>query len=182
MRRHVVWLTALLTAALAGCGVGETGPASAGPPASGLRAPGSVQYYAQVYFVGPYGVQAVARRVKPPAGPQQALDLLLEGPDAAERARGLITEVPAMPGRPTATAGAGAVDLYLPVPVARMSGGGLGVTQLICTAANAQVPGGKQPPAVDVRVHEADTPGIWTVRCNAAGNVLPVPNASPSSP
>ncbi|MEU3370629.1 hypothetical protein ABZ734_09140 [Streptomyces sp. NPDC006660] len=178
MRRHAVALTAALMAVGAGCGVGTSGPVPAGPPASGLRAPGSVRSYAQVYFVGPYGVQAVARRVTPPAGPQQALDLLLAGPDAAERARGLITEVPPMPGRPTATAGSGAVDLYLPVPVARMNGGGLGVTQLVCTVANAVVPGGKQPSAVDVRVHEAATPGIWTVRCTASGNVLPVPDAS----
>ncbi|MFI6048920.1 hypothetical protein ACIBCO_02390 [Streptomyces violascens] len=178
MRRHLVRLPAVLTLALAGCGIGTTGPAPAGPPASGLREPGSVAAYAQLYFVSPVGVQAVARRVNSPASPQQALDLLLAGPDAAERARGLITEVPPMPGRPTATAQSGAVDLYLPVPVARMNGGGLGVTQLICTAANAEVPGGKQPPDVDVRVHEADTPGIWTVRCNAAGNVIPVPNPS----
>uniref|UniRef100_A0AAU2UX56 Lipoprotein n=1 Tax=Streptomyces sp. NBC_00003 TaxID=2903608 RepID=A0AAU2UX56_9ACTN len=176
MRRQLVCVSAVLTAALTGCGIGATGPAPAGPPASGLRRPGSTDYYAQLYFVSPFGVQAVARRVNSPAGPQQALDLLLAGPDTAERARGLITEVPAMPGRPTATAESGAVDLYLPVPVAKMNGGGLGVTQLVCTAANAEVPGGKQPPAVDVRVHEAGTPGIWTVRCNAAGNVLPVPN------
>ncbi|MFJ4473837.1 hypothetical protein [Streptomyces xanthochromogenes] len=179
MRRRLVSLGAVLTAALAGCGVGTAGPAPAGPPASGLRAPGSVQYNAQVYFVGPYGVRAVTRRVSHPASPQQALDLLLKGPDAAERARGLITEVPSMPGRPIATAEAGAVDLYLPVSVAGMTdGGGLGVTQLVCTAANAVVPGGKQPPAVDVRVHEPGIPGTWTVRCNAAGNVVPVPNGS----
>lgn len=87
-----------------------------------------------------------------------------------------------MPGRPTATAGAGSVDLYLPLPVARMNGGGLGVTQLVCTVANAAIPGGKQPPAVDVRVHEKGTPGVWTVRCNAAGTVFPVPEASSSGP
>ncbi|MGW2866285.1 hypothetical protein [Streptomyces sp. NPDC001205] len=176
MRRPVIALTALLAASLAGCGIGATGPAPAGPPASGLRHPGSADYYAQLYFVSPFGMQAVARRVKSPVGPQQALDLLLAGPDPAERARGLITEVPAMPSRPTATAGAGAVDLYLPVPVAQMNGGGLGVSQLVCTAAGAEVPGGKQPPAVDVRVHEAHTQGTWTVRCNAAGNVIPVPS------
>ncbi|MFG3280578.1 hypothetical protein [Streptomyces sp. NPDC048111] len=178
MRRALGFLGAVLAGALAGCGVGTTGPEQAGAPASGLRRPGSVEHYAQLYFVGPYGVQAVARRVEAPAGPQEAIDLLLAGPGAAERARGLTTEVPA--GRPMASAGPGTVDLYLPVPVARMNGGGLGVTQLVCTAANAQVPGGKQPPEVDVRVHEAGTPGIWTVRCTAAGSVMPVPEPSRS--
>ncbi|MFE9370517.1 hypothetical protein ACFYM2_12195 [Streptomyces sp. NPDC006711] len=66
MRRHAVALAAALMAVGAGCGVGTSGPVPAGPPASGLRAPGSVRSYAQVYFVGPYGVQAVARRVTPP--------------------------------------------------------------------------------------------------------------------
>ncbi len=183
MRRHLIGcLTAVAAVVVTGCGVGTTGPTPAGPPASGLRVPGGEDHYAQLYFVGPFGVQAVARRVPAPAGPQRALDLLLEGPDAAERARGLITEVSTMPGRPTATAGAGSVDLYLPLPVARMNGGGLGVTQLVCTVANAAIPGGKQPPAVDVRVHEKGTPGVWTVRCNAAGTVFPVPEASSSGP
>ncbi|GAA2422599.1 hypothetical protein GCM10010388_07310 [Streptomyces mauvecolor] len=63
-----------------------------------------------------------------------------------------------------------------------MNRGGLDVTQLVCTAANAEVSGAKQPPAVDVRVHEAGAPGIWAVRCNAAGNVIPVPNPSQGVP
>ncbi|EPH40809.1 hypothetical protein STRAU_6133 [Streptomyces aurantiacus JA 4570] len=164
----------------AGCGIGSTGPVRAGGPASGLREPGSANHYAQLYFVSPQGVQAVTREVDTPATPQQALDLLLKGPDAAERARGLITEVPPIHGRLIARAADGAVDLHLPVPVSHMSGGGLGLSQIICTAANARVADGKQPPDVDVRVYEEgyDTP--WTVRCNAAGNVIPVPEPAPS--
>ncbi|MFC5219710.1 acyltransferase family protein [Streptomyces coerulescens] len=49
------------------------------------------------------------------------------------------------------------------------------ITQVICTAANADVPGGKQPPDVDVRIQEAGYSTAWTMRCNAAGNVVPVP-------
>ncbi|MBD0742706.1 hypothetical protein [Streptomyces sp. CBMA152] len=180
MRRRTCLTAVLFAACLAGCGISPTGPVPAGAPASGLRQPGSVSYQAQVYFVSPYGVQAVARHATTPVGPQQALDLLLEGPDDAERARGLITEVPPMYGQLVAKAGEGAVDLYLPVPVAKMSGGGLGLTQIICTAANAQVPGGRQPPDVDVRVHEKGIDTIWTVRCNAAGNVVPVPEPAAS--
>ncbi|MFI9644850.1 hypothetical protein ACIHAA_00930 [Streptomyces sp. NPDC052040] len=175
MKRQIAGAAALLTVLLAGCGIGPTGPVPAGAPASGLR-PGSVSHHVRLYFVGPYGLQAAVREVNAPATPQLALDLLLKGPDTAERARGLITEVPSLPGHLTARASDGTVDLNLPVPVAKMTGGGLGLSQIICTAANAEVPGGKQPPDVDVRVHEAGYATAWTVRCNAAGNVVPVPN------
>jgi hypothetical protein len=169
----------MLTVLAAGCAVGSTGPVPAGVPASGLREPGSATHYAQLYFVSPYGVQAVTREVDAPATPQQALDLLLKGPDAAERARGLITEVPPVHGRLVAKAADSAVDLHLPVPVANMTrGGGLGLSQIICTAANAQATDGKQPPDVNVRVYEEGYGTPWTIRCNAAGNVVPVPDPS----
>lgn len=176
MKRRLLLLAAVLSALSAGCGVGSTGPVPAGAPASGLQADSGTRY-AHLYFVGPYGIQSVSRKVEGPAPPQQALDLLLKGPDKAERARGLITEVPPLHGRLTARAANGAVDLYLPDPVAKMTrGGALGLSQIICTAANAQVPGDKQPPDVNVSVHEQGFSGAWTVRCNAAGNVVPLPS------
>ncbi|MFC4465732.1 hypothetical protein ACFPH6_14560 [Streptomyces xiangluensis] len=176
MKRQLTCLIAVLAVLSAGCGISSTGPVRAGVPASGLREPGSATPYAQLYFVSPYGIQPVTREVDAPATPQQALDLLLKGPDAAERARGLITEVPPLHGRLVAQAADGAVDLHLPVPVADMTGGGgLGLSQIICTAANARAAGGKQPPDVDVRVYEEGYGTPWTVRCNAAGNVVPVP-------
>lgn len=182
MKRRLASLVTLAVAVVgvlaAGCGVGSTGPVRAGDPASGLRDPESATHYAQLYFVSPYGLRAVSRKVGSPATPQQALDLLLKGPDSADRDRGLITEVPPIHGRLVARAADGAVDLRLPVPVANMAGGGLGLSQIICTAANARVAGGKQPPDVDVRVYEEgyDTP--WTVRCDAAGSVVPVPGSA----
>ncbi len=175
MKRPFVCVPVLLAALVTGCGVGATGPVPAGAPASGLQA-GTVSHYARLYFVGRYGIQAVPREVDTAVTPQRALDLLLKGPDQAERARGLITEVPRLHGRVIARAAEGAVDLHLPVPVAQMSGGGLGLSQIVCTVANADVPGGKQPPDVDVRVYEAGYSTAWTVRCDAAGNVVPVPN------
>ncbi|MFG2000618.1 hypothetical protein ACGFNU_15890 [Spirillospora sp. NPDC048911] len=176
MKHQLAWLAALSAALSAGCGVGSTGPVPAGAPASGLQA-GSLSHDAHLYFVGPYGLQAVTRELDASATPQETLDLLLKGPDTAERARGLITEVPRLHGRLTARAADGAVDLYLPMPVSNMNGGGgLGLSQIICTAANAEVPGGKPPPEVNVRVHEPGYSTIWIVRCNAAGNVVPVPN------
>ncbi|MXM68749.1 hypothetical protein GR925_36430 [Streptomyces sp. HUCO-GS316] len=181
MKRRLTCLIAFLGVLSAGCGIGSTGPVGAGGPASGLREPGSATHYAQLYFVSPYGIQPATREIDAPATPQQALDLLLEGPDAAERARGLITEVPLMDGRLVAQAADGAVDLHLPVPVANMTGGGsLGLSQIICTAANAQAADGKQPSDVDVRVYEEGFGTPWTIRCNEAGNVVPVPEPAPS--
>lgn len=173
MRRELSWFAVLLVALSAGCGVGSTGPVPAGAPASGLQATGSVPRSARLYFVGPYGLQAVTREVHASATPQQALDLLLKGPDTAEQARGLTTEVPPIrrQGRLAARAADSAVDVYLPVPVANMTGGSLGLSQIICTTANADVPGGKQSPDVEVRVHEPGYSTTWNVRCNAAGNV-----------
>ncbi|MEV5778507.1 hypothetical protein AB0L49_46155 [Streptomyces antimycoticus] len=84
MKRQIAWLAALLAAMPTGCGVGSTGPVPAGAPASGLRA-GSLSHYAHLYFVGPYGIQAVPREVDAPATPQQAIDLLLKGPGTGRR-------------------------------------------------------------------------------------------------
>ncbi|WP_367318323.1 hypothetical protein [Streptomyces sp. HUAS ZL42] len=183
MRRRLTCLIAFLGLLSAGCGIGSTGPVRAGGPAYGLREPGSATHYAQLYFVSSSGIQPASREVDAPATPQQALDLLIKGPDAAERARGLITEVPLMDGRLVARAAAdGAVDLHLPVSVANMTGGGgLGLSQIICTAANARAADGKQLSDVDVRVYEEGFGSPWTVRCNEAGNVVPVPVTSQGS-
>jgi len=176
MKRRLTCLVAVVGVLSAGCGIGSTGPVRAGAPASGLREPGSSHHYAQLYFVSPYGIQAVTREVDAPLTPQQALDLLLKGPDTAERARGLSTEVPPLGGGLVAQSADGAVDLRLPVTVANMTrGGGLGLSQVICTAADAQASDSKQSPEVDVRVYEDGYETPWTVRCNAAGNVVPVP-------
>ncbi|WP_413102443.1 hypothetical protein [Streptomyces sp. Inha503] len=177
MKRQLANVAVLLAFCSAGCGVGSAGPAPAGAPASGLHK-GSVSPYARLYFVGPYGLRAAIREVDAPVTPQQALDLLLKGPDTAERARGLSSEVSPDHGRLIARAADGAVDLYLPVTVADMTGGGsLGLSQIICTMANADLPGGKRPPDVDVRVHEPSYATAWTVRCDAAGNVVPLPRS-----
>lgn len=181
MKRRLTCLGAVLGALSAGCGIGTTGPVPAGAPASGLREPGSATHHARLYFVSPRGIQAVTREVDTSPTPQQALDLLLKGPDAAERARGLTTEVPPLHGRLSARSADGAVDLRLPVTVANMTGGGgLGLSQIICTAANARAADGEQPPDLDVRVYEEGYGTPWTVRCNAAGNVVPVPEPVPS--
>ncbi|WP_399880989.1 hypothetical protein ACGH7X_02170 [Streptomyces sp. BBFR51] len=169
-------LVAVVAVAVAGCGIGPTGPVHAGAPASGVQRPGGEARTARLYFAGPYGVQSVTRSVDRPPSPQQALELLLEGPTPAERERGLTTRVPPMDGQLTATASDGAVDVVVPVQV---STGELDVTavgQLACTAAHADVPGDSPATRVDIRIHEnlnrSRTP--WTVRCGPGGNVTPV--------
>ncbi|MEU6991080.1 hypothetical protein ABZ953_10550 [Streptomyces sp. NPDC046465] len=176
MRKKRLPLPPLLVGLLflaAGCGVTETGPEGAGTPASGIQRPGTHADYARLYFVGPYGLRAATRPTDRLLLPQQALGLLLEGPTDAERERGLISEVPSMNGRLTATATAGTVDIYLPVNVAELEVAA--VSQLTCTAAHADVPGGRRPTDVDVRFHENldRSPAPWTVRCDAAGNAHP---------
>ncbi|NEC37243.1 hypothetical protein G3I66_29310, partial [Streptomyces rubrogriseus] len=61
----------------------------------------------------------------------------------------------------------------------RVSAGDLDVTavsQLVCTAAHADVPGGRPAERVDVRIHESGTRAAtpWTLRCGAGGTATPV--------
>ncbi|RPK54048.1 hypothetical protein EES43_29715 [Streptomyces sp. ADI96-02] len=167
-------LLAVLTGwGAAGCGLGSTGPVPAGAPASGFQGQ-SGGASVRLYFVGRDGLQAVSRPAATAPDPQAALDLLVRGPDEAERARGLTTEVAASEDRLTAGVADGTVDLRLAESVALMRGmGGLGLAQIICTVANADVPGGRQSTEVDVRVYEPRSDDPWMVRCDAAGNVIP---------
>ncbi|MBZ6210838.1 GerMN domain-containing protein [Streptomyces olivaceus] len=176
-KRAALAPTALLAALATGCGIGTTGPVQAGAPASGIQRPGTESTTVRLYFAGPYGTRPVTRRTDGPLSPQQALDLLLDGPTDAERERGLKTNVlPTAAGHLTATTSDGGVDLAVPL---RVSSGELDVTavsQLVCTAAHADLPGDPPATGVDVRFHEAgvqyDRP--WTLRCGAGGNATPV--------
>ncbi|WP_406146180.1 hypothetical protein [Streptomyces sp. NBC_01012] len=166
----------LLTAAAVGCGIRPTGPVDAGAPASGVPRAGTEARSARLYFSGPYGIQSVPRLTGRPLSPQHALDLLLKGPDAAERKRGLVSQVPPMGGQLTANATTDAVDVLVPVSV---SSGDLDVTaisQIACTAAHAEVPGAEGPAQIDIRIHEnlvrSDSP--WTVRCGPDNIAVPV--------
>ncbi|RKN40956.1 hypothetical protein D7294_17290 [Streptomyces hoynatensis] len=159
------------TAALAGCGISDAGPRNAGAPAvGGLNREGSE--LVRVYFLTPDGPWPATRPAPPGAGPQQALDALLGGPTAQERARGLDTALPAG-SRVGVQTSAGTVDLRLPWTVAELAGAA--VSQLVCTAAAAPgIPGGKPPVDVVVRVHEAGFEGSpWEVGCDETGTVVP---------
>jgi hypothetical protein len=175
--RSATALTAVL--ALAGCGIGDAGPMKAGPPATGgLTADGS--RVLRVYFVTPHGTWPVTRPAPPGTGPQDALDALLTGPTPAERARGLVTMLPASSASVRVRASPGTVDLHLPWLVADLDA--VAVSQLVCTAAAAPgVPGGRQPVDVAVRVFESGLPrNPWAVRCDETGSATPVGGRRPS--
>ncbi|MFH8747148.1 hypothetical protein ACH4GK_07905 [Streptomyces rimosus] len=162
----------LLALLLTGCGISPTGYVQAGAPAQGIRQPGTATYTARIFFLSPLGIHAAARPADGPVGPQEALDLLVKGPTEAERARGLVSVVPQMPGRLTAVPANGAVSVYLPMPVARMEAAA--VHQIACTAGNAALPGGRPATEVDVRMYEPGSGGEpWTVRCSSNGIALP---------
>ncbi|MEV6565306.1 GerMN domain-containing protein [Streptomyces kronopolitis] len=161
--------------ALAGCGVTDTGPSAAGAPAAGARTAGGA--VVRAYFVAAHGTWPVTRPAPPGAGPQTALNALLAGPTPAERARGLVTALPAGTHRVRARAAQGAVDLYLPWLVSELDR--VAVSQLVCTAAAAPgIPGGKRPVDVVVRVHESGLPSgaadSWAVTCDESGVAVPV--------
>ncbi|WP_050507205.1 hypothetical protein [Streptomyces rimosus] len=162
----------LLALLLTGCGISPTGYVQAGAPAQGIPQPGTATYTARIFFLSPLGIHAAARPADGPVGPQEALDLLVKGPTEAERARGLVSVVPQMPGRLTAVPANGAVSVHLPVPVARMEAAA--VHQIACTAANAAIPGGRPATEVDVRMYEPGSGGEpWTVRCSSNGIAFP---------
>ncbi|WP_433221131.1 hypothetical protein [Microtetraspora malaysiensis] len=128
--------------AAAGCGIAPTGVSDGGEPAVGFRP--SVR----LYFVSGARLRAVTRPI-PSLTPKETLDLLLDGPSAYERKRGLRTDLIAdvhgplkvsagrarvvitlPPSRPYPTA---APEL-LPAEVPRID---LSMGQLTCTAAGA---------------------------------------------
>ncbi|MFL0025994.1 GerMN domain-containing protein [Streptomyces sp. NBUL23] len=158
---------ALLIAAAAGCGISTTGPVRAGAPASGIPQPGTETSSVRVYFTDPYGVRAVTRPTDAPLDPQHALDLLLKGPTPTERDRGLTTQVPPAINRLTATTTTGTVDISIPLQAAAGDIEFATVSQIVCTAAHARVPGGRPAAQVHIRIRGIDfgPEEPWTLRC-----------------
>jgi hypothetical protein len=133
--------------ALAGCGIQPTGVIEAGVPATGVHPQATVR----LYFVSPTGLQSVTRPASGPVGPQETLDLLLSGPNSAEIARGLTTELAPPVGVAKVATGTGQVQIVLSTDVSRLTPNG--VSQLTCTAANAAAKEGEGPAAqIDVRI------------------------------
>ncbi len=182
-RRRVLGgaVTGALAVALAGCGIAPTDVIDAGEPASGVKSPGQQVADVQLFFYGPSGLRSATRPAKAPVDPEQAIELLMEGPNHAERMRGLSSVLPKFPGPLTASSGEGKVVITLPVNAKLLDSASL--NQLVCTAANARVPGDKPPGQVTVTV-VGDAVRVGPMVCggnNAFPVVQPTPGASANS-
>ncbi|WP_162890020.1 GerMN domain-containing protein [Streptomyces olivoreticuli] len=140
---------------LTGCGIADTGPTGAGAPASGLPLPGRrPAAVLHLYFSSSVGLERVSRPYDGPDAPQAAMDRLAQGPDPAERTRGLVTFIP--PGTPAPTAVTrerGTVDVHLPPA---WTANRTALRQLVCTAADAVTAPGAGPEGIRVRLHRAE--------------------------
>ncbi|MFF3670570.1 hypothetical protein [Microtetraspora malaysiensis] len=124
--------------AAAGCGIAPTGVRDGGEPAVGFRP--SVR----LYFVSGARLRAVTRPI-PSLTLKETLDLLLDGPSADERKRGLRTDLIAdVQGPLKASAGRARVVITLPspkppypTPQRVLLPTDLSMGQLTCTAAGA---------------------------------------------
>ncbi|MET8867356.1 hypothetical protein ABZW11_30805 [Nonomuraea sp. NPDC004580] len=177
MPRTPARLTAVVAAAAlaAGCGITGTGVRPAGEPVQGGLTGKSGQLL-RVYFVTTEGTWPVSRPAASGDGSdngsgdgsggdvQEAMDALLAGPTADERARGLASQVPATKGQVRARTSGGRVELRLPWLVRDLPH--LAVSQLVCTAAAGGDP-----------VVEVYEPGMgdrpWEVRCDENGTAVP---------
>ena len=138
--------------ALAGCGIQPTGVIEAGLPATGVHPQATVR----LYFVSPTGLQPVTRPASGPVGPQETLDLLLSGPNSAETARGMTTELAPPIGVAKVITGERRVQIVLSTDVTRLTPNA--ISQLTCTAANAAAKEGDGTAAdIDVRVTSGRT-------------------------
>jgi hypothetical protein len=115
---------------LSGCGIPATGVVQAGDPATGVR-PTAV-----LYFVADDQLVPVYREVTEPIHVVRAVELLIGGPDALDRRRGLTTAFTRM-STPAISADGARVSVQLSphtdplVPIA--------ARQLICTVAEARL-------------------------------------------
>ncbi|WP_051707104.1 MULTISPECIES: hypothetical protein [unclassified Streptomyces] len=140
MRRPYRALAPALLLALTGCGVTDTAPGPAGSPAAGLpgRTSGTTAAV-HVYFYSAQGLERVSRLYRGPDPLGAALRHLVQGPDPAERARGLVSYAPGQAPTPVGAAdGPGTVRLHAPRGWESRSA----LRQLVCTAADAVAPAG----------------------------------------
>ncbi|MGG7570500.1 hypothetical protein [Streptomyces sirii] len=170
-------LAVALAVALAGCGIAPTDVIDAGEPAGGVKSPGQQVADVQLFFYGPSGLRSATRPAKAPVDPEQAIELLMEGPNHAERMRGLSSVLPKFPSRLTASSGEGKVVITLPVNAKLLDSASL--NQLVCTAANARVPGDKPPGQVTVTV-VGDSVRVGPMVCGG-NNAFPVVQPTPGA-
>ncbi|MEU1309398.1 hypothetical protein ABZ419_10955 [Streptomyces cinnamoneus] len=143
-----VALAGALAGLLAGCGIEPTEVIEVGRPAQGAKRPGAPVKEARLYFGYPGGLQPVSRPAQGEVSAEEAVPLLLAGPNEAERFRGLYSELPRSGGRVEVISGQGTVTIQLPLDVTRLTA--TARSQLVCTAAHNGVPG--DLPAEEVKV------------------------------
>ncbi|MEU5053015.1 hypothetical protein [Streptomyces sp. NPDC021096] len=143
-----VTLAGALAGVLAGCGIEPSGVIEVGLPAQGAKRPGAPVKEARLYFGYPGGLQPVSRPAEQEVSAEEAVPLLLAGPNEAEKIRGLYSELPRPAGRVEVFTGQGSVTIQLPLDVTRLSA--IARSQLVCTAAHSAVPG--DLPAEEVKV------------------------------
>ncbi|MFI9051512.1 hypothetical protein [Streptomyces sp. NPDC053427] len=170
-------LAGALAGALSACGIAPTDVIDAGEPATGVKSPGQPAADVQLFFYGPNGLRSATRPAKAPVDPQNAIAMLMEGPNHAERQRGLSSVLPKFPGRLLATTGRGRVALTLPMNAKLLDSASL--NQLVCTAANARVPGDKPPGEVTVTV-VGEGVRVGPMVCGG-NNAFPVVQPSPNT-
>ncbi|MBZ4321120.1 hypothetical protein [Streptomyces huiliensis] len=133
---------ALLLGTLAGCGIEPSEVIEFGQPATGVHQPGAPGWAARLYFAVVTGVIATPRPADGPVTAEDAVRLMLQGPNEAERTRGIYSDIGIR--RPETdtlvTTERGRVAIRLPVDVTRLTR--TARIQLVCTAAHNQVPGG----------------------------------------
>ncbi|WP_235483661.1 GerMN domain-containing protein [Streptomyces roseoverticillatus] len=149
----------------------DTGLTGAGVPASGLPETGGRPAAAlHLYFSSTVGLERVSQPYGGPDVPQAALVRLVQGPDPAERVRGLLSFIP--PGTPAPTAvtrDRGTADVYLP-PTWTTNRTALG--QLVRTVADAEGrAGGIKTKDVRVRLHRPEGGEPVTEVCAGQGLV-----------
>ncbi|ARZ66458.1 GerMN domain-containing protein [Streptomyces sp. HU2014] len=142
----------LLTGTLAGCGVTSTDVIDVGQPASGAKRPGTTQEKgARIYLMSPTGVKSVPRDAKTKLGAEDAVALLLNGPETDERVRGLYTDLPRMRADQVhVTTGTLRVSVQMPINVLKLSLAAR--SQLVCTAADNETPRRRQVHDVKVEL------------------------------
>ncbi|MGK5640024.1 hypothetical protein ACSNOK_17155 [Streptomyces sp. URMC 126] len=139
MRARRALAATLLLGTLAGCGIEPTEVIEFGQPATGVRPSGQPAWQTRLFFAVVTGVTSVSRPADGPVTAEDAVRLMLQGPNEAERARGIYSEIGMRSGVRVTTA-PGRVDITLPTDVTRITR--IARTQLVCTAAHNQVPGG----------------------------------------
>ncbi|GAA1633024.1 hypothetical protein GCM10009733_032420 [Nonomuraea maheshkhaliensis] len=157
----------IAVAVSAGCGITDTEALPAGQPVRGGLTAESGSLL-RVYFVTPQGTWPVSRPAAAGDRLRQAMDALLSGPTAEERARGLDTRLPEADRGLRATARRDGVELHLPWLVRDLPH--VAVSQLVCTA--AAVPGVGDDAVIKVfEPGMGDTP--WLVECDGNGSARP---------